>query len=185
MSLVEEESEEQSGSGSFTSVQHPDVIPDEIAEILDHQIRQQLVSPLNVQLEPDNYEVHFRKTSVTRCVLPRSRVILFSNHAQFLHLVIKDYDRAEECFKRAIQVEPQDAEALELYADFLWQGGMTIGRRKKDTCKQLQLTLKTLSMYPSMPIAFGTLVVKEPVFLSTLLMTAIIKFCNLGELRLS
>ena len=29
--------------------------------------------------------------------------------------------RAEECFKRAIQVEPQDAEALGLYADFLWR----------------------------------------------------------------
>lgn len=29
--------------------------------------------------------------------------------------------RAEECFKRAIEVEPEDAEALGLYADFLWQ----------------------------------------------------------------
>ena len=29
--------------------------------------------------------------------------------------------RAEDYFKRAIQVEPQDAEALGLYADFLWR----------------------------------------------------------------
>ena len=31
-----------------------------------------------------------------------------------------DFDRAEECFKRAIQVEPLDAESLSRYADFLW-----------------------------------------------------------------
>lgn len=28
--------------------------------------------------------------------------------------------RAEECFKRAVQVEPPDAESLSRYADFLW-----------------------------------------------------------------
>lgn len=28
--------------------------------------------------------------------------------------------RAEECYKRAVQVMPPDAEALSLYANFLW-----------------------------------------------------------------
>lgn len=30
-------------------------------------------------------------------------------------------DRAEEYFKRAVRVEPQEVEALELYAEFLWK----------------------------------------------------------------
>lgn len=29
--------------------------------------------------------------------------------------------RAEECFKRAVQVEPPDAESMSLYANFLWK----------------------------------------------------------------
>ncbi|XWS56694.1 hypothetical protein CRYUN_Cryun09bG0107800 [Craigia yunnanensis] len=92
-------------------------------KVLHHQKRQQLVSPLNVHLEPDNYEVHFRTNLVYQmCVAEEpNNPLLLSNYAQFLHLVVKDHDRAEECFKRAIQVEPQDAEALGLYADFLWQ----------------------------------------------------------------
>ncbi|XVE99720.1 hypothetical protein REPUB_Repub03eG0225100 [Reevesia pubescens] len=142
MSVMEEESEE-----------YPNVVSDEIVEssflakvdgelglwksvveeasrigelyynVLDHQIRQQLVSPLHVQLEPDNYEVHFRTNLVyEKCVAEEpNNTLLLSNYAQFLSLVFKDHDRAEECFKRAIQVEPQDAEALGLYADFLWQ----------------------------------------------------------------
>ncbi|XP_052488045.1 uncharacterized protein LOC105772276 [Gossypium raimondii] len=74
---------------------------------LEYQIRQQLVSPLHEEVEPDNHE-------------PNNSLFL-TNYAQFLHLVVKDYDRAEEYFKRAIEVEPQDAEALGLYADFLWK----------------------------------------------------------------
>lgn len=92
-------------------------------KVLDHQIRQQLVSPLNVHLEPDNHEGHFRTNLVyqMRVAEEPNNPLLLSNYAQFLHLVVKDHDRAEECFKRAIQAEPQDAEALGLYADFLWQ----------------------------------------------------------------
>ncbi|XVF24059.1 hypothetical protein REPUB_Repub13aG0094100 [Reevesia pubescens] len=92
-------------------------------KVLDHQMRQQLVSPLHVQLEPDNYEVHFRTNLVYQMYVAEepNNPLLLSNYAQFLQLVVKDHDRAEECFKRAIQVEPQDAEALGLYADFLWQ----------------------------------------------------------------
>ncbi|TYI78352.1 hypothetical protein E1A91_D06G205300v1 [Gossypium mustelinum] len=87
------------------------------------KVRQQLVSPLHVGIEPDNYEVHSKRNLVyqMRIAEEPNNALLLSNYAQFLHLVVKDYDRAEECFKRAIEVEPQDAEALGLYADFLWQ----------------------------------------------------------------
>ncbi|KAG4196321.1 hypothetical protein ERO13_A06G164250v2 [Gossypium hirsutum] len=90
---------------------------------LEYQIRQQLVSPLHVEVEPDNHEVHFRTNLVyqMRIVEQPNNSLLLTNYAQFLHLVVKDYDRAEEYFKRAIEVEPQDAEALGLYADFLWE----------------------------------------------------------------
>ena len=49
--------------------------------------------------------------------------------------------------------------------------------------RYLQAVVVGRKILPSTPISFGALVVKEPVFLSTLLMTAIIKFRNLGELR--
>ncbi|MBA0868676.1 hypothetical protein Goshw_017306, partial [Gossypium schwendimanii] len=87
------------------------------------KVRQQLVSPLHVGIEPDNYEVYSKRDLVyqMRIAEEPNNALLLSNYAQFLHLVVKDYDRAEECFKRAIEVEPQDADALGLYADFLWQ----------------------------------------------------------------
>ena len=62
---------------------------------------------------------------------------------------------------------------------------MTYGEQKRGSSKQWPRSQATLTMHPSMPISFGALVMKEPVFLSALLMTPIIKFCNLGELRLS
>ncbi|MBA0778501.1 hypothetical protein Gotri_006358 [Gossypium trilobum] len=90
---------------------------------LEYQIRQQLVSPLHAEVEPDNHEVHFRTNLVYQMHIDEqpNNSLFLTNYAQFLHLVVKDYDRAEEYFKRAIDVEPQDAEALGLYADFLWK----------------------------------------------------------------
>ncbi|MBA0748263.1 hypothetical protein Gogos_005107 [Gossypium gossypioides] len=87
------------------------------------KIRQQLVSPLHAEVEPDNHEVHFRTNLVYQMHIDEqpNNSLFLTNYAQFLHLVVKDYDRAEEYFKRAIEVEPQDAEALGLYADFLWK----------------------------------------------------------------
>ncbi|MBA0662849.1 hypothetical protein Goklo_006917 [Gossypium klotzschianum] len=90
---------------------------------LEYQIRQQLVSPLHEEVEPDNHEVHFRTNLVYQMHIDEqpNNSLFLTNYAQFLHLVVKDHDRAEEYFKRAIEVEPQDAEALGLYADFLWK----------------------------------------------------------------
>ncbi|KAK5826528.1 hypothetical protein PVK06_021452 [Gossypium arboreum] len=86
------------------------------------KVRQQLVSPLHAEIEPDNYEVHSKTDLVyqMRIAEEPNNALLLTNYAQFLHLVVNDYDRAEECFKRAIEVEPQDAEALGLYALLRW-----------------------------------------------------------------
>ncbi|KAL1166365.1 hypothetical protein V6Z11_A06G192700 [Gossypium hirsutum] len=77
-----------------------------IRKALDYPIRQQLVSPLHVELEPDNYEVHFRTDLVCQMCIAE-----YPNNALLL----------EECFKCAIGVDPQDVEALGLSADFFWQ----------------------------------------------------------------
>lgn len=144
VSFMEENIEEELGSGFSASLKHPDAVlkadgeaglwmlmVDEASRIqgefyhkvLDHQTRKMLVSPVNVKIEPDNYEVHFRTNLAYQMLVAEdpNNPLLLSNYAQFLHLVSKDHDRAEMMFKRAIEVEPQDAEALGLYADFLWK----------------------------------------------------------------
>ncbi|XP_021904113.1 uncharacterized protein LOC110819290 [Carica papaya] len=92
-------------------------------DILDHQTVQQFVSPFTVQMEPDDYEEYFRTDLMYQMGLAKepNNPLLLLNYAQFLNLVAKDHDRAEECFKRAIQLELPDPEALSLYADFLWR----------------------------------------------------------------
>ncbi|KAK5826472.1 hypothetical protein PVK06_021394 [Gossypium arboreum] len=80
-----------------------------IRKALDYPIRQQLVSPLHVELEPDNYEVHFRTDLVCQMCIAE-----YPNNALLL-------GNAEECFKCAIGVDPQDVEVLGLSADFIWQ----------------------------------------------------------------
>uniref|UniRef100_A0A5B7A9T6 Uncharacterized protein n=1 Tax=Davidia involucrata TaxID=16924 RepID=A0A5B7A9T6_DAVIN len=91
-------------------------------DVLDHETMQQFVSPVTVELEPDNYVDYFRTDLVYQMGLSQepNNPLLLCNYAQFLFLVAHDHDRAEECFKRAIQVEPLDAEALSQYANFLW-----------------------------------------------------------------
>ncbi|KAJ4774413.1 Tetratricopeptide repeat (TPR)-like superfamily protein [Rhynchospora pubera] len=47
--------------------------------------------------------------------------LILSNYAQFLYQIARDYDRAEEYFKRSVEAEPVDGEAMSRYALFLWQ----------------------------------------------------------------
>ncbi|KAK4436533.1 hypothetical protein Salat_0817000 [Sesamum alatum] len=92
-------------------------------EVLDHETMQYFVSPVSVKLEPDvSYEDYLRTDLLYQMNLSQdpNNPLLLCNYAQFLHLVAHDYDRAEECFKRAVQVLPPDAEPLCLYANFLW-----------------------------------------------------------------
>ncbi|KAI3470860.1 hypothetical protein Pfo_027523 [Paulownia fortunei] len=91
-------------------------------EVLDHDTLQYFVSPVSVELESDGYEDYLRTDLLYQMNLSQepNNPLLLCNYAQFLHLVAHDYDRAEECFKRAVQVLPPDAESLSQYANFLW-----------------------------------------------------------------
>ncbi|XP_073146277.1 uncharacterized protein [Henckelia pumila] len=93
-----------------------------VGEVLDHENIQSLVSPVSVEVESDGYEVYHRTDLLYQMNLSRepNNPLLLCNYGQFLQLVAHDYDRAEECYKRAVQVMPPDAEALSLYANFLW-----------------------------------------------------------------
>lgn len=91
-------------------------------EDLDHETVQQFVTPVTVNLEADDYECYFKTDILYQMGLSQEpdNPLLLSNYAQFLYLVARDHNRAEECFRRAAQAEKPDAEALSRYADFLW-----------------------------------------------------------------
>lgn len=92
-------------------------------ESLDDETLQKFVSPVTAKIEAEDYVDHF-KTELhyqTNVAQEPNNVLLLANYAQFLYLVVHDFDRAEEYFKRATKVEPKDAEAHNKYANFLWQ----------------------------------------------------------------
>ncbi|XP_051121346.1 uncharacterized protein LOC127244850 [Andrographis paniculata] len=91
-------------------------------EVLERDVFQHFVAPVSVELEPDNYEDYLRTDLLYQLTLSRepNNSLLLCNYAQFLYLVARDYDRAEECFKRAMQILPPEAESLNQYASFLW-----------------------------------------------------------------
>ncbi|KAH9603844.1 hypothetical protein KSS87_005964 [Heliosperma pusillum] len=92
-------------------------------EILEHEVTKLFVSPVTAKIETDDYQEYFRTELLYQSELAQepNNVLLLANYAQFLYLVVHDYDRAEEYFKRAIRVEPKDGEAYNKYANFLWQ----------------------------------------------------------------
>ncbi|KAJ8540464.1 hypothetical protein K7X08_030383 [Anisodus acutangulus] len=89
---------------------------------LDHEVMIKFVSPLSVEIEPDNNVDYFKTDLLYQFALSHEpyNTLLLCNYAQFLKVIARDYNRAEECFKRAVQVEPLDAEVLCQYANFLW-----------------------------------------------------------------
>ncbi|KAG6762257.1 hypothetical protein NC652_022936 [Populus alba x Populus x berolinensis] len=91
-------------------------------ESLDHETIQRFVSPINAKIEADDYAEYFRTDLQYQMGLSQdpNNPLLLANYAQFLNMVVHDYDRAEEYFKRAIGAEPPDAEAYSKYASFLW-----------------------------------------------------------------
>ncbi|XP_047331633.1 uncharacterized protein LOC124935230 [Impatiens glandulifera] len=81
-----------------------------------------MICSSRVEIELDNYR-EFSMTDLTyqmNLFEDPHNPLLLCNYAQFLQLVTHDYDRAEECYKRAIQLEPTDAFTLNQYANFLW-----------------------------------------------------------------
>ncbi|KAL7082024.1 hypothetical protein ACP275_14G075000 [Erythranthe tilingii] len=91
-------------------------------EALDHETMQKFVSPVNAIIQADDYSDHFRTELLYQSELAQepNNPLLLANYAQFLYLVLHDFDRAEDYFKRATKVEPKDGEALNKYANFLW-----------------------------------------------------------------
>ncbi|KDP44814.1 hypothetical protein JCGZ_01314 [Jatropha curcas] len=90
--------------------------------VLDQETMKQLVSPISVEIEPEDYMEFHRTDLIYQMGVAEDpeNPLLLSNYAQFLYMVRRDYDRAEECFKRAIMSGPPDAEIFSQYADFLW-----------------------------------------------------------------
>ncbi|KAH7672899.1 TPR-like protein [Dioscorea alata] len=92
------------------------------ATLMDADLLQSLVSPVTVELEPDDHSNHFQAELMYQKALSHDpeNTLFLCNFAQFLYLVLQDHDRAEYYFKRAVKVQPADAEALDKYASFLW-----------------------------------------------------------------
>lgn len=90
--------------------------------VLDQETMKQLVAPISVEIEPEDYMEFHRTDLIYQMSVAEdpNNPLLLSNYAQFLYMVRRDYDRAEECFKRAIMSGPPDAEIFSCYADFLW-----------------------------------------------------------------
>ncbi|XP_031093245.1 uncharacterized protein LOC115997962 [Ipomoea triloba] len=112
-----------------TDIQLWNSIVDEVTKMrgleeagLDREVMQSFVSPLSVHVEPDFLVDYFKMDFLYQMMLSQDpyNTLLLCNYAQFLHLVAQDYDRAEECFKRGMEVEPPDGEVLSQYATFLW-----------------------------------------------------------------
>ncbi|XP_057954643.1 uncharacterized protein LOC131148752 isoform X2 [Malania oleifera] len=113
-------------------------------EALDQETMQRFVSPVTTKIEPDNYSDYFQTELLYQVGLAQdsNNALLLANYAQFLYLVARDYDRAEEYFKRAVGVEPPDAEAYNKYAGFLWMG-------KKDLWAAEETYLEAISADPT------------------------------------
>ncbi|KAL6840211.1 hypothetical protein ACP4OV_030021 [Aristida adscensionis] len=94
-------------------------------ELMDPEILGQLVAPVEapkLEAEPLSAEHAATAQRYEQAVSEDpENPLLLANFAQFLYLVQRDHDRAEELFKRAVRAEAADAEALGWYATFLWK----------------------------------------------------------------
>ncbi|XP_021715498.1 uncharacterized protein LOC110683433 [Chenopodium quinoa] len=92
-------------------------------ESLGDETMQMFVSPVSAKIEADDYVDFFKTELHYQSIVAQdpTNALILANYAQFLYLVVHDFDRAEEYFKRATKVEPKDADAHNRYAHFLWQ----------------------------------------------------------------
>ncbi|KAG6411931.1 hypothetical protein SASPL_124585 [Salvia splendens] len=119
-----------SGEESVSSVEEEATLWDSLVEEaskmgnedLDQETKKGFVSPVDARIEADDDSEYLRMVLLYQTELAQepSNPLLLANYAQFLYLVVRDLDRAEDYFKRATEVEPKDAEALNKYANFLW-----------------------------------------------------------------
>ncbi|KAJ0250764.1 Tetratricopeptide repeat [Hirschfeldia incana] len=108
-------------------------------EALDHETMKQMVSPVEARVEAEESMDYFKTELIYQTGLSQQpdNVLLLANYAQFLYLIIHDYDRAEKYFKRAAIAEPADAEALNKYATFLWKARNDIWRAEETFLKAI------------------------------------------------
>jgi tetratricopeptide (TPR) repeat protein len=76
------------------------------------------------QVEADNYGCYDRTDLDYQLAIARDPCspVLLANYAQFLFVVRRNHDRAEEYFHRAMRADPRDATILDRFASFLWLG---------------------------------------------------------------
>ncbi|XP_024981555.1 uncharacterized protein LOC112518178 [Cynara cardunculus var. scolymus] len=120
--------------------------------VVDRQTMQRFVSPVTATaVEEDTAEGHFRTELLYQMGLSEEpdNPLLLANYAQFLYIVVQDYDRAEKYFKRASKVEPKDAEALSKYSNFLLEV-------RKDLWVAEETLLEAIALDPSNPFYAAT-----------------------------
>ncbi|KAL3652225.1 hypothetical protein CASFOL_001906 [Castilleja foliolosa] len=110
-------------------------------EILNDDVMRDFVSPVTVEVEPDDGYLRTDLLYQMNLSQEPNNPLLLCNYAQFLNLVARDYDRAEECFIRAVQLLPPDAESLSQYANFLWSV-------RRDVSGAEEMFLQALSIEP-------------------------------------
>lgn len=88
----------------------------------DHPAIQSFVAPFTASVEDDSYTCYDRTDLAYQYAINSNATnsMLLANYAQFLFLVRKDNDRAEELFRRAVLCDPQDGDAISRFASFLW-----------------------------------------------------------------
>jgi hypothetical protein len=91
---------------------------------LDQEVIRQLVAPLSVEVDPDNYACFDRTELQYLGAIAKepSNALLLGNMAMFMYVVRKDKERAHSYFKQALAADPDDGETLSRYASFLWLG---------------------------------------------------------------
>ncbi|KAG5002138.1 hypothetical protein JHK87_023210 [Glycine soja] len=124
-------------------------------EGLDRDVMKRFVSPVMARIESDDYAEYLRTELVyqTGLTTPLVHEQDLSSPARDIHVHdeddptrnLVDFDfsayTAEELFKRAIEVEPPDAEAYNKYAKFLW-------KVKKDLWAAEETYLEAISADP-------------------------------------
>ncbi|MCO5606558.1 hypothetical protein L7F22_060746 [Adiantum nelumboides] len=101
--------------------------------ILDQLTIRRLVAPFTARIDDDNYACYDRTDLAYQDAIRNDlhNSLLLANYAQFLFLVRKDHDRAEELFRKAVVCDPFDCDAMSRFATFLWLARHKVGAAEK------------------------------------------------------
>ncbi|KAI5080089.1 hypothetical protein GOP47_0005568 [Adiantum capillus-veneris] len=101
--------------------------------VLDQLTTRSLVAPITARIDDDNYACYDRTDLAYQDAISNdsNNSLLLANYAQFLFLVRKDHDRAEELFRKAVVCDPFDCDAIGRFASFLWLARRNLGAAEK------------------------------------------------------